>query len=176
MFFLALKERDNEKIPSPPAFPSAASPSANNHATATAPPSQKNPATPAPVSPSLETSAPVAKPIEPPSSPPPVSLPACTFKEHIVDIYGFKDWRPANLTLLAGDRATFINRDNDLHWPGANPHPTHSSLPLFDALGGISKEQSYSYAFRDPLSVGYHDHLDGNDPPTIGTITILPCK
>ena len=94
-------------------------------------------------------------------------------QEHIVHIYSFADWRPANLTVYVGDTVTYINEDNLLHWPGADPHPTHSSLPDLDALGGISKGQSYSYTFRKVGVYGHHDHLPEN-PPTIGLITVLP--
>jgi len=94
-------------------------------------------------------------------------------QEFIVDIYSFTDWQPSSLIIYVGDTITFINHDNKLHWPGADPHPTHSSLPLFDALGGISKEQSYSHTFHKPGVYGHHDHLL-EVPPTIGFITILP--
>lgn len=92
-------------------------------------------------------------------------------QEFIVDIYSFADWQPPSLTVCVGDTITFINHDNNLHWPGADPHPTHTSLPQFDALGGISKNQSYSYTFRTDGVYGHHDHLL-NDPPTIGIITV----
>ena len=94
-------------------------------------------------------------------------------KEYIIEIYSFTDWRPASLTIYEGDTVTFINLDSTLHWPGSDPHPTHSSLPLFDALGGISERQSYSHTFTIPGAYGHHDHLPEN-PPTLGTITVLP--
>jgi len=96
-------------------------------------------------------------------------------QEHIIRINSATDWQSANLTIYEGDTVTFINLDNDLHWPGADPHPTHSSLPLFDALGGISEGQSYSYTFTIPGSYGHHDHLP-DDPPTLGIITVLPLE
>lgn len=94
-------------------------------------------------------------------------------KEYVIEIYSFTDWRPASLTIYEGDTVTFINFDNKLHWPGGDPHPTHSSLPLFDALGGISEGQSYSHTFTIVGAYGHHDHLPEN-PPTLGTITVLP--
>ncbi|MBI2109150.1 MAG: hypothetical protein HYT93_03150 [Parcubacteria group bacterium] len=94
-------------------------------------------------------------------------------QEYLVHIYSFTDWRPTSLTVYVGDTVTFINEDNALHWPGADPHPTHSSLPDFDALGGISRGQSYSHTFRKIGAHGYHDHLL-EVPPTIGVITVLP--
>ena len=94
-------------------------------------------------------------------------------REFIVDIFSFTDWQPPSLVVYAGDTVTFINHDRELHWPGADPHPTHSSLPVFDALGGISRGQSYSHTFRKLGVYGHHDHLL-EVPPTIGTITVLP--
>ena len=105
--------------------------------------------------------------------PVPPTVPLREPKEFIVDIYSFSDWQPSSLVIYAGDTITFVNQDDKLHWPGADPHPTHSSLPKFDALGGISKGQSYSHTFRESGVYGHHEHLL-DDPPTIGTITVLP--
>lgn len=95
-------------------------------------------------------------------------------KEYIVEIHSFTDWRPASLMIFVGDTITFVNLDDDLHWPGSDPHPTHSSLLLFDALGGISKGQSYSHTFTEAGSYGHHDHLAEEPPPQLGIITVLP--
>lgn len=94
-------------------------------------------------------------------------------QEFIVRIYDYDRAEPANLTIRVGDTVTFINEDNDLRWPGADPHPTHSGLPLFDALGGISQNQSYSHTFKTIGKYPWHDHIFDN-PPTIGTITVIP--
>lgn len=93
-------------------------------------------------------------------------------QEFIVRIYSFDRAEPANLTIRVGDTVTFINEDKNLRWPGADPHPTHSSLPLFDALGGISTGQSYSHTFKIPGAYLWHDHIP-DDPPTVGTITVI---
>jgi len=116
---------------------------------------------------------PISEPGLAPESPPvPVTQPREP-QEFIVDIYSFTDWRSATLTIRAGDTVTFINHDDELHWPGSDPHPTHSSLPQFDALGGLSEGQSYSYTFRKLGVYGHHEHLL-DDPPTLGAITVLP--
>jgi len=138
----------------------------------------KSPATPRTQDPSTSSGQdPVSKDtIKPSNQIPPVSPPLPPVpqepQEHIVLIYSFIDWRPASLTIYTGDTVTFINEDKELHWPGADPHPTHSSLPNFDALGGISKGQTYSHTFRTVGVFGQHDHLLDN-PPTVGTITVL---
>ncbi|MEK9179827.1 MAG: hypothetical protein AAB897_00205 [Patescibacteria group bacterium] len=99
----------------------------------------------------------------------------CAHEEFTVKILSVSEASPANLTVHVGDTVTFINEDDDLRWPGSDPHPTHSALPLFDALGGISTGQSFSYTFKAAGVVGWHDHLP-EDPPTAGYITVLECS
>lgn len=94
-------------------------------------------------------------------------------REVIVKILSSTNVEPKNITIHIGDTITFINEDTELHWPGADPHPTHSSLPVFDALGGISRGQSYSHTFRTVGTFGYHEHLL-DDPPVLGFISVLP--
>lgn len=106
--------------------------------------------------------------------PPPMVPPPREPREFIIRISGFTEVEPANLIIRNGDTVTFINDDGHLHWPGADPHPTHSSLPTFDALGGVSKGQSYAHTFRKLGSFGYHEHLIDPNPPTLGVITVLP--
>lgn len=124
---------------------------------------------PVPMSPQPQPS-PQPLPIAPPPEPP---APPREPQEFIVKIYSNTRVEPANLTIRVGDTVTIINEDDELHWPGADPHPTHSSLPAFDALGGISQGQSYSYTFTKSGAYGYHEHLLDN-PPTYGVITVLP--
>ncbi|MEK7560487.1 MAG: hypothetical protein AAB539_00850 [Patescibacteria group bacterium] len=140
----------------------------------------------APPPPSLTPSQPSSLP-EPPPPPPPqpsngdvtptsstvTASPPREPQEVIIHIYSNTRTQPANVTLYVRDTLTFINDDDALHWPGSDPHPTHSSLPQFDALGGISNGQTYSYTFRKPGAYGYHEHLM-DDPPTYGVITVLP--
>lgn len=135
-------------------------------ATATSP---SVPVSPAPLPKEVDT--PPEKKEEPTK---PTQLPVCEPREFIVRIFDFDKAEPPSLAVHTGDTVTFINEDNDLRWPGADPHPTHSSLPLFDALGGISQDQSYSHTFKKEGIYGWHDHLP-DDPPTVGFITVLPC-
>lgn len=130
----------------------------------------KVPETPPPAPPPPEV---VQKIVQP--TPKPIELPIKNLepKEFVIYIRSFTDVEPANLVVSVGDTVTFINEDNDLHWPGSDPHPTHSSLTTFDALGGISQNQSYSHTFRKSGTFGYHEHLLDN-PPTLGVITVLP--
>ncbi len=103
-------------------------------------------------------------------------LTKCKFQEFTVEVFSNSRAVPASLTIQAGDTVTFINEDNNLHWPGADPHPTHSGLPSFDATGGISKNQSYSHTFDKAGKFGWHEHLIEDNPPTLGFITVMPCS
>jgi len=123
-----------------------------------------------PSSPLKSTPPPGAKPqTKPPVAPAAPRAP----QEFIVRMHSDSRAEPSELVVRVGDTVTFVNEDDKLHWPGADPHPTHSSLPTFDALGGISKGQSFSHTFRVPGTFGYHEHLL-DDPPTMGIITVLP--
>lgn len=98
-------------------------------------------------------------------------------REHFITIRSGPTYSPNNIIIRAGDIITFENVDSDLHWPGADPHPTHSSLPSLDALGGISKDQSYSQTFSKIGIFGYHEHLEGDEVttvPTMGVVIVLP--
>lgn len=131
---------------------------------------QGKPATSTPPTPEPATSTPPPAPSRVEGPPAPKREP----QEYIIEIWGNTDWRPPSHTIRVGDTVTFVNRDDALHWPGADPHPTHSALAAFDALGGISKGQTYSHTFRTPGAIGYHEHLIEEDPPTVGYITVLP--
>ena len=116
---------------------------------------------------------------EPMPAPTPESAPATPERmayegprELIIRITDSGVYEPHDVTLYVGDTLTFINEDGDLHWPGANPHPTHSSLPGFSASGGIMRGQWYSYVFMRPGVFAYHEHLL-NSSVTIGRITVL---
>lgn len=135
--------------------------------------------TPLPTPSPIPTPAPSPSPIPTPT-PTPVPSPTPTPapspipeppKEHIIliDETGYRDKNPI---IKTGDTITFINQDNKLHWPGADPHPTHSSYPDFDSLGGISNGQSYSFTFYEPGLYFYHDHLFPFELGTVGVITV----
>lgn len=94
-------------------------------------------------------------------------------KTYTVKILSGTKAEPANLTIFVGDTVTFVNADSELRWPAANPYPTSSALPDFNAVGGIGVRENYSFTFFIPGTFGYHDRLL-KDPPTIGFITVLP--
>jgi hypothetical protein len=49
-------------------------------------------------------------------------------------------------------------------WIASDPHPTHTDLSGFDALGARS---SYSYTFNQTGEWGFHNHLRATDTGTI---------
>lgn len=76
---------------------------------------------------------------------------------------------PQVLTVSAGTTVTFVNNDSVGHWPAANPHPTHTSLPGFDALAEVPPGGTYSYTFTEAGTFSYHCHLN---PGFVGKIIV----
>lgn len=84
---------------------------------------------------------------------------------------------PSSLTIKAGDTVTFANKDSSLHWPASAVHPTHSVYSesggcigsKFDACKGLAQGESWSFAFNQKGTWGYHDHLN---PGLTGTIIV----
>ena len=74
-----------------------------------------------------------------------------------------------SLTINKGDTVKFTNNDSQPHWPASNPHPVHTDLAGFDARKGLQQGESYSFAFTQTGTFGFHDHLN---PGTQGTITV----
>ncbi|HEY4484439.1 MAG TPA: hypothetical protein VI978_01815 [Candidatus Paceibacterota bacterium] len=67
------------------------------------------------------------------------------------------------LNVKVGDTVTFKNLDSAPHWPAAGPHPTHQICPGFDALKGLSQNESYSFKFTEAKTCPFHDHLNVTD-------------
>ncbi|MHB8870927.1 MAG: cupredoxin domain-containing protein [Candidatus Doudnabacteria bacterium] len=66
---------------------------------------------------------------------------------------------PSTITIQKGDYIQFTNSDSNAHWPASDPHPTHTGLPGFDALKGITTGNYYRYQFTQTGTFGFHDHL-----------------
>lgn len=83
---------------------------------------------------------------------------------------------PRIITITVGDTVRWVNNDDKLHWPSADPHPTHSALPEFDPLSDLSPGESYAFTFTQVGAVPYHDHTQAiiDDVATItGTIVVV---
>lgn len=96
-------------------------------------------------------------------------------KLHIVSLEA-DQFMPKFLTITVGDTVRFVNNDNALHWPSADPHPTHTSLPEFDPLADLSPGEFFDFTFQGVGAVGYHDHtaaLEEDETTITGTIRVL---
>jgi plastocyanin len=79
---------------------------------------------------------------------------------------------PANITVKSGTLVTWINNDTVSHEVGANPYPSHATLPQFDSgKMPVAPGSSYSYTFTKSGTFGYHDHLN---PTLHGQVTVQP--
>lgn len=81
---------------------------------------------------------------------------------------------PKTLTIKAGDKVTFVNKDSAAHWPASTAHPTHTVYPgsdiskcgtaaassIFDACKGLAQNEEWSFTFTQKGSWNYHDHLN----------------
>ena len=117
--------------------------------------------------------APLSKPAPPPEpSPPPPPPPRApqTFVV-VIDDRGFN---PQVLEIRVGDTVRWISRASKPFWPASDPHPTHTALPGFDALGDLIRGESYRYTFRKPGSVAYHNHTvaKAEEEPEAGVIVV----
>ncbi len=66
---------------------------------------------------------------------------------------------PDTLTIRAGDRVTFVNRDTEPRWPASNLHPTHGIYPEFDPQESVPPGSSWSFVFDRAGGWKFHDHL-----------------
>ncbi len=86
----------------------------------------------------------------PSSAPPPADA-------HVVRIRP-EGFIPETIEIRAGETVVWVNEDRALHWPASDPHPTHTGLPRFDALGELREGESWNFTFREPGTFPYHDH------------------
>jgi len=90
---------------------------------------------------------------------------------------------PSDLIIKVGDSVTWINEDANPHWPATVIHPTHLAYPgsdarkcgttedknIFDACGGLSQGQQFSFEFNYKGRWPYHDHYY---PERVGVIIV----
>lgn len=81
---------------------------------------------------------------------------------------------PREVAVLAGGTVTFKNDSSREMWSASAIHPTHTIYPgsgiqkcgtreesrIFDACKGIAPGESWSFAFQEQGSWGYHNHLN----------------
>ena len=73
------------------------------------------------------------------------------------------------LAINSGDTVVWTSSKDGGTWPASDDHPAHTKLPGFDALKGLSRGQTYQFAFTKAGTWGYHDHLH---PTVVGTIIV----
>ncbi len=121
-----------------------------------------------------ETPATTTEETEAPPTPPTPAIPET--KENTVEITS-AGFNPSTVTIKAGDKVTFTNKDTSTHWPASAVHPTHTDYPetggcigsKFDACKGLAQGESWSFTFNEKGSWNYHDHLN---PSLKGTIVV----
>jgi len=128
---------------------------------------EKKPATePSPKQETVPTKAPVVIPEEPIEPQP---------REYTVSVDS-DGFHPDFITINVGDTVRWVNNDTGLHWPSADPHPTHTDLLEFDPLADLLPGEFYLYTFTEAGAIGYHDHtaaLEKDEATITGTIRVL---
>lgn len=69
---------------------------------------------------------------------------------------------PSQLTIKAGTKVRFINKDSVTRWPASGAHPTHLICSGFDAKEGIAPGESYEFTFQEAKTCPMHDHLNSS--------------
>lgn len=73
---------------------------------------------------------------------------------------------PAQVTVSAGTRVTFVNNDSRSHNMTSDPHPEHHDCPEINTVGLLQANQTRETAnLVAARTCGFHDH---DDPPPGG--------
>lgn len=85
-------------------------------------------------------------------------------------------FNPNVLEIQTGDTVRWINKSDQPFWPASDPHPTHTGLSSFDALGDILRGESYRYIFRKTGVWPYHNHTQAKaeEEAAAGAIIVNP--
>ncbi|MEX0616380.1 MAG: cupredoxin domain-containing protein [Candidatus Woykebacteria bacterium] len=73
---------------------------------------------------------------------------------------------PANTTVKAGSKVTFVNNSSKEVQPASDPHPIHTANPELNA-GSIAAGSSKTVTLTKTGSWGYHNHLSSGQRGTI---------
>lgn len=84
---------------------------------------------------------------------------------------------PNSVTINAGEKVEFVNKDTQTHWPASDTHPTHTAYPqsggcissAFDACAALEKDGTWGFVFTEKGTWRYHDHLN---PSFKGTVVV----
>lgn len=108
----------------------------------------------------------------PPAPAPAPPRPPQTFAVFFAD----GKFKPQILEINSGDTVRFINETDRSVWPAVDPHPTHTGLSGFDALGDLLRGEVYKYTFTQAGTWTYHNHTvaRAGDLPEAGVIIVKP--
>lgn len=70
-----------------------------------------------------------------------------------------KGFVPRDIIVDIGTKVTFTTTRQNQFWPASDPHPTHSTFPVFDPRVPIESGASWSFTFEKPGVWAYHDHI-----------------
>jgi len=71
---------------------------------------------------------------------------------------------PATLQIKPGTTVVWVNETDNVMKIGADPYPTHASLPSLYSQAPIQSHSSYSYTFNAAGTYSYHNEAS----PTLG--------
>ena len=83
--------------------------------------------------------------------------------------------QPRVLEIKSGDKVKFTNTGTRPFWVASDPHPTHTICPGFDAVHGLTHNESWTYTFNfaAPKICSYHNHVDPTTILFTGVISIV---
>lgn len=100
-------------------------------------------------------------------------------EEKNIVIYTDAGFDPKEMTIVAGETVTFVNKSTRPFWVASNIHPTHTLYPessdsdclgsTFDACGSMAPGSAWSFTFTKVGTWGYHDHTN---PTRTGSVTV----
>ena len=88
----------------------------------------------------------------------PASTPTQTSSALVVT-YTDKGFSPSSLTIKKGQTVKFINDSSNKMWVAANPFPSSSEYPAFNAKSGVASGSSWSFTFDKTGVWFYHNHF-----------------
>jgi plastocyanin len=85
---------------------------------------------------------------------------------------------PANVTVKAGDKVTFINEGTSAMWIAADPHPSHEGYSgttrsqhcpdtANTALDQCASGNTYTFTFTKKGTWQYHNHMNASSRGTV---------
>ena len=95
--------------------------------------------------------------------------------EVVINSQGFS---PNMITINAGDKVVWTNKDRDEHWPASAKHPVHNDYPepggcigsKFDACHALKQGDTFEFVFNQKGTWKYHDHM--NPGSIFGTVVV----